>query len=120
MALPFFRMRIPPNSVVHLKIQPADATKDFWVASAEMQDFDGSQLPKWNDAQIRAGRTWQLTQPNAEYHGFIDLDFAKKSQAVIDLFIQRPDGKIHSTRYAPDQLSGPPLQRIFLHLFTGN
>jgi hypothetical protein len=118
MALPFFRRQIPPNSVVHLTIRPADAAKDFWVASAERQDFDGSNLPKWNDAQIRAGQTWKLTQANAEYHGFVDLDFARKSQAVVDLKIVRPDGKIHSTPYAPDQLGGPPLQRIFLHLFT--
>lgn len=116
MALPFVRFKIPAGSRLLCIVQP-EVQMDTWVASGEWGAPDGTS-GRWSNAKLRQGVTLDLTVPGASYHGYIDLDFASSSSATIKMKIVKPDGTVHSIPYGDTPLSGPPMQRIYIGLFT--
>jgi hypothetical protein len=94
MAKPFFRKSIPDKSVLTVLVSgEGEADEQKFTAEGELEHADGKK-DSWDDQDLRQGVTQTLRSPGV-YTGRVDVNFAAKSTARLQMTIDKPDGTKH-------------------------
>jgi hypothetical protein len=115
MMKPFFRANVPLRSKLTIQVSGSgDLDDQAFGASASLRLADMTTV-SWQDRELRAG----VTQPldgSGVYDGRVDLTFARKSTARVQMQVLKPDG----SKFVYDQsiTTGPGPEAASILLVT--
>lgn len=111
---PFFRSNIPLRSTLTVLVSGGeDDEEEAFTAEGALDLPDGEV--SWTNRQLKAGVSLELDDPGS-YSGRIDLTFARKSTARLQMTVAKPDASKFVYDQSLTQSSG--LDRTHVLLVT--
>jgi hypothetical protein len=113
MMKPFFRANVPLQSTLTILVSGSgDLDDQAFVASASLRLPDLTTV-SWNDQELRAGVTQALDEPGV-YDGHVDLIFARRSTARVQMQVLKPDDSKFVYDESVTRSTGPEAASILL------
>ena len=105
----FFKLNVPAGSKLFSKVSPAapPPAPDRWSADLFLRRDNGALEVHHDDAALRAGATHKLSAGSKHFVGQVVVTFAGASDALVELSVVKPDGKVHGKPYKEVHSSAP-------------